>query len=110
MSTHADAVPQPSVVAAVITSPLGVLVTWRTDKAPPAGFLTGEIEPGESPADAMIREYREEAGLAVRAGQVIAERLHPRTGRRDLPASEGLPDRPGTDIPGRVIRIGTSQM
>lgn len=72
---------QRSVVAAVLTSHLGMLVTWRSDKTPPAGFLSGEIEPGESPADAMIRECKEEAGLRVRAGVIVAERDHPRTGR-----------------------------
>lgn len=69
------------VVAAVITSDKGMLVTWRNDKTPPAGFLSGEIEPGESPADAMIRECKEEAALRVTAGNEIGRRVHPRTGR-----------------------------
>jgi 8-oxo-dGTP diphosphatase len=59
-----------------------MLVTWRNDKTPPAGFLTGEIEPGESPADAMVRECKEEAGLRVVAGSIVGDRIHPRTGRR----------------------------
>jgi 8-oxo-dGTP pyrophosphatase MutT (NUDIX family) len=36
-----------------------------------AGFLNaigGEIEPGELPLDAMMREFREEASLQTRAG------------------------------------------
>ena len=69
------------VVAAIVTSDRGLLVTWRNDKVPPAGFLTGEIEPGESPEDAMIRECKEEAGLRVTAGQVLGRRVHPRTRR-----------------------------
>ena len=98
MSAHGDGMHahRPSVVAAVITSALGVLVTWRADKTPPAGFLSGEIEPGESPGEAVIRECREEAGLAVRAGQVIAERLHPRTGRHMIYVAGEPVD--GTDV------------
>ena len=69
------------VVAAVVTSDQGMLVTWRNDKNPPAGFLTGEIEPGESPADAMVRECKEEAGLLVAADREVFRRVHPRTGR-----------------------------
>jgi 8-oxo-dGTP pyrophosphatase MutT (NUDIX family) len=69
------------VVAAVVTSDRGLLVTWRSDKTPPAGFLTGEIEPGESPADAMVRECKEEVGLLVVAGNEIGRRVHPRTKR-----------------------------
>lgn len=69
------------VVAAIITSPRGVLVTRRVDRRPPWGFLTGEIEPGESPADAAIREAKEEAGLRIRHGRVIGKRVHPITKR-----------------------------
>jgi 8-oxo-dGTP pyrophosphatase MutT (NUDIX family) len=69
------------VVAAIITSPLGVLVTRRRDGTPPWGFLTGEVEPGERPEDAAEREAKEEAGLLVLAGAIIGERDHPQTGR-----------------------------
>jgi excisionase family DNA binding protein len=72
---------QPAIVAAVVTSEHGMLVTWRNDKQPPAGFLTGEIEPGESPVDAMVRECKEEAGLLVVPGEEIYRRVHPRTNR-----------------------------
>lgn len=47
--------PQP-VVAAIVTSEHGVLVGRRNDGKPPWTFIAGEIEPGESPADAGIRE------------------------------------------------------
>lgn len=70
------------VVASIVTSELGLLITKRRDGVPPYGFLTGEIEPGESPADAAVRECKEEAGLAIKAGDAIAERIHPKTGRR----------------------------
>jgi 8-oxo-dGTP pyrophosphatase MutT (NUDIX family) len=70
----------PSIVAAIVVSPLGVLITKRNDGKPPYGFVTGEIEPGESPADAGVREVKEEAMLEVRAGQEIGRRIHPKTG------------------------------
>lgn len=72
--------PEP-VVAAIVTSHLGVLVGRRNDGKPPWTFIAGEIEPGESPADAAVREVKEEAGLEVRAGGIIGRRVHPRTGR-----------------------------
>lgn len=75
-----SAEPQP-IVAAIITSDRGLLVTYRHDKTPPAGFLTGEIEPGESATDAMVRECKEEAGLRVTAGAEVGRRIHPKTGR-----------------------------
>jgi 8-oxo-dGTP pyrophosphatase MutT (NUDIX family) len=72
--------PQP-VVAAIVTSELGVLVGRRNDGVPPWTFIAGEIEPGESPADAAIREVKEEAGLIVNYSRVIGRRVHPKTGR-----------------------------
>lgn len=73
-------VPQ-AIVAVVATCELGVLITKRRDGVPPYGFLTGKIEQGESPADAAVREAKEEAGLHIRAGEPIAERIHPKTKR-----------------------------
>jgi 8-oxo-dGTP pyrophosphatase MutT (NUDIX family)/DNA-binding transcriptional regulator YhcF (GntR family) len=72
--------PQP-VVAAIVTSPAGVLVARRQDGKPPWTFIAGEIEPGESPADAAVREVKEETGLRVRAGGIIGRRVHPATKR-----------------------------
>jgi 8-oxo-dGTP pyrophosphatase MutT (NUDIX family) len=72
--------PQP-VVAAIVTSEHGVLIGRRNDGSPPWTFIAGEIEPGESPADAGIREVKEEAGLLVAAGPEIGRRVHPATGR-----------------------------
>lgn len=72
--------PQP-VVAAVVTHQGRLLVTWRNDKTPPAGFLSGEIEPGESPADAMVREVKEESGMRVAVVAELGRRVHPRTQR-----------------------------
>lgn len=69
------------VVAAIVTSAKGVLVTRRRDGKPPWGFVTGEIEPGELPEDAAVREVKEETSLEVRTGEILGERDHPRLGR-----------------------------
>jgi 8-oxo-dGTP pyrophosphatase MutT (NUDIX family) len=69
------------VVVAVVISERGVLLGRRNDGKPPWTFIAGEIEPGESPADAGVREVKEETGLLVAAGQEIGRRVHPTTGR-----------------------------
>lgn len=77
---HDAPVKQP-VAAAIITSPRGVLVGARVDGKPPWTFIAGEIEPGESPQDAAVREVKEETGLLVTVDHTIGDRVHPRTGR-----------------------------
>lgn len=72
---------RPAVIAGIVTSRLGVLAVQRRDGTPPWSFPAGESEPGESPADTIIREVKEETGLLIKPGSVIAERLHPKTGR-----------------------------
>ena len=72
---------QAPIVAAIVTSRLGVLVAGRNDGRPPWTFIGGEIEPGEDPADAAIREVEEEVGLRIRVTGVIGRRVHPQTGR-----------------------------
>jgi 8-oxo-dGTP diphosphatase len=69
------------VVAAVVTSRRSVLVGRRVDGQPPWTFIAGEVEPGERPEDAAVREVKEETGVEIRAGKVIGERDHPATGR-----------------------------
>ena len=71
----------PPVVTAIVTSPLGVLVGHRHDGKPPWTFIAGEQEPGERIEDTAIREVKEETGLRVQAGEVIGQRVHPKTGR-----------------------------
>jgi 8-oxo-dGTP diphosphatase len=74
--------PEPrNVVAAIVTSELGVLAGKRNDGKPPWTFIAGEIDPGESPADAAVRETKEETGLEVVPGRVLGRRVHPVTGR-----------------------------
>jgi len=72
--------PEP-VVAAIVTSHAGVLIARRNDGKPPWTFIAGKIEPGESPADAAVREVKEETGLRIRTGGILGRRVHPRTGR-----------------------------
>lgn len=75
-------VPEPVPVAvAIVSSPLGVLTARRRDGKPPLTFISGEIEPGESPADTAIREVKEETGLAIKTGRILGRRLHPQTNR-----------------------------
>jgi 8-oxo-dGTP pyrophosphatase MutT (NUDIX family) len=80
---HAATAPEAQpVVAAIVTSHLGVLAGKRNDGRPPWTFIAGEVEPGESATDAAVREVKEEAGLLVRAGhQEIGRRVHPKTQR-----------------------------
>jgi 8-oxo-dGTP diphosphatase len=72
---------QRPVVAVIVTSPKGVLIGRRNDGKPPWTFIAGEVEPGEQPEDAAIREVKEETGVEIRVGRVIGERDHPATGR-----------------------------
>lgn len=77
-STKPEPVP---VVVAIVSSHLGVLTGKRRDGKPPVTFISGEIEPGESPADAAIREVKEETGLVIKTGRIIGRRVHPQTHR-----------------------------
>lgn len=80
--TDSPAKPEPQpVVAAIVTSARGVLVGKRNDGKPPWTFIAGEIEPGESPEDAGVREVKEETGLLVEAAGIIGRRVHPKTNR-----------------------------
>jgi 8-oxo-dGTP pyrophosphatase MutT (NUDIX family) len=69
------------VAVAIVTSRLGVLVGRRHDGKPPWTFIAGEVEPGEDAPFAAGREVKEETGLEVEPGEVIGERVHPKTGR-----------------------------
>jgi 8-oxo-dGTP pyrophosphatase MutT (NUDIX family) len=92
------------VVAVVVTCPLGVLAVRRADGRPPWAFPGGTIEPGESPADAAVREVREETGCPIRPGRILGSRLHPATGQA-ITYVAAVPDQ-GTDVsamgPGEV--------
>jgi 8-oxo-dGTP pyrophosphatase MutT (NUDIX family) len=59
---------KPDAVVAVVTRAGQVLVIRRAPRVSRPGYwapLSGRIEPGESQAEAVVREVREEVGLAV---------------------------------------------
>ncbi len=61
-------------VGAVVLDEAGRLLLVRRGHAPSAGLWSvpgGRVEPGETVAEAVEREVREETGLAVRAGTVV---------------------------------------
>jgi excisionase family DNA binding protein len=72
---------RPPVALAVITSKHGVLAVLRRDADPLWAFPGGEVEPGEAPMDAAVREVKEETGLEIRVSHALGERDHPVTGR-----------------------------
>jgi excisionase family DNA binding protein len=77
----ADKPQYPAVAVAIVTSRLGVLAGRRNDGMPPWTFIAGKCETGESPADTIVREVKEETGLLIKPGATIGERIHPRTGK-----------------------------
>jgi 8-oxo-dGTP diphosphatase len=90
------------VVAVIVTSPEGVLAVRRSDKNPLWTFPSGEIQSGESAADAGVRETREETGLNVLAGRILGRRLHPSTSRQVI----YLAARPAKQADVRSVLVG----
>jgi 8-oxo-dGTP diphosphatase len=61
-------------VGAVIKDDRGRLLLIKRGHAPGSGLWSlpgGRIEPGETDAEALVREMREETGLMIEAGQLI---------------------------------------
>ncbi|MBN1093772.1 NUDIX domain-containing protein [Blastococcus sp. TML/M2B] len=61
-------------VGAVVLDEAGRLLLIRRGHAPSEGMWSvpgGRVEPGESLTEAVVREVREETGLAVRPGAVV---------------------------------------
>ncbi len=61
-------------VGAVIKDARGRLLLIKRGHAPGAGLWSlpgGRIEPGETDAEALVREMREETGLVIDPGQLI---------------------------------------
>jgi 8-oxo-dGTP diphosphatase len=71
------------IAAAVIAHEGRVLMVRRRVKEGRLSwqFPAGEIESGESPEEAAVRETREETGLKVAAVKLLGERVHPQTQR-----------------------------
>jgi 8-oxo-dGTP diphosphatase len=71
-------------VGAVIEDDHGRLLLIKRGHAPGAGLWSlpgGRIEPGETDAEALVREMREETGLTVEPGRLV--------GRVRRPAQDG---------------------
>jgi 8-oxo-dGTP diphosphatase len=74
---------RPGISAAVITHEGRVLMVRRRVKEGELSwqFPAGEIEAGESPEQAAVREAHEETGLTVAPMKFLGERVHPKTHR-----------------------------
>lgn len=74
---------RPAVAAAVIVHDGRFLLVQRTVSEGSLSwqFPAGEVEDGETPEDAAVRETAEEAGLTVVVKERLGERIHPNTGR-----------------------------
>jgi len=67
-------------VGAVVTDGRGRLLMIKRGHEPGAGLWSipgGRIEPGETDAEALVREMFEETGLAVEAGRLIGRVQRP---------------------------------
>ncbi|MDT3398561.1 NUDIX hydrolase [Streptomyces sp. B1866] len=74
---------RPGISAAIIVHEGRVLMVRRRVKEGQLSwqFPAGEIEPGESAAEAAVRETFEEVGLKVAPAKLLGERVHPKTQR-----------------------------
>lgn len=82
--TQPTAEERPGIAAAIVVSEGRVLMVRRRVKEGQLSwqFPAGEIEAGETPEAAAVRETEEETGLVVVSLQSLGERVHPKTGRR----------------------------
>ncbi|MET8544067.1 NUDIX hydrolase [Kitasatospora sp. NPDC004799] len=81
--TQQTAEERPGIAAAIVVHEGRVLMVRRRVSEGQLSwqFPAGEIEAGESPEEAAVRETAEEAGLGVAAVKLLGERVHPKTGR-----------------------------
>ncbi|MFJ3214792.1 NUDIX hydrolase [Kitasatospora sp. NPDC086801] len=81
--TQQTAEERPGIAAAIVVHEGRVLMVRRRVSEGQLSwqFPAGEIEAGESPEEAAVRETAEETGLAVAAVKLLGERVHPKTGR-----------------------------
>src|SRR5215471_12098111 len=64
---------------AIVVQDGKALMTHRRHKEPALqwNFVSGEVEPGETPEEAAIREVREEVGLEVAIEHRLGDRIQP---------------------------------
>ncbi|GAB7180418.1 ADP-ribose pyrophosphatase YjhB NUDIX family [Kitasatospora sp. Ki12] len=81
--TQQTAEERPGIAAAIVVHEGRVLMVRRRVSEGQLSwqFPAGEIEDGESPEEAAVRETAEETGLGVAAVKLLGERVHPKTGR-----------------------------
>ncbi|MFE6053735.1 NUDIX hydrolase [Kitasatospora sp. NPDC056446] len=81
--TQQTAEERPGIAAAIVVREGRVLMVRRRVSEGQLSwqFPAGEIEAGESPEEAAVRETAEETGLGVAAVKLLGERVHPKTGR-----------------------------
>lgn len=74
---------RPGIAAAIVVQDGAVLMVRRRVAEGQLSwqFPAGEIEPGESPEQAAVRETLEEVAMNVTAQKLLGERVHPKTGR-----------------------------
>jgi 8-oxo-dGTP diphosphatase len=85
-------------VGAVIKDDQGRLLLIKRGHEPGAGLWSvpgGRVEPGETDAEALVREMREETGLTVQAGPLLGRVRRP---AQDGPAAAGGQDNIVLDI------------
>ncbi len=91
-------------VGAVIKDDQGRLLLIKRGHEPGAGLWSlpgGRIEPGETDAEALVRETREETGLTVQAGPLLG------TVRRPVPGDTVLDIRDyAATVTGGTLRAG----
>ena len=91
-------------VGAVIKDDQGRLLLIKRGHEPGAGLWSlpgGRIEPAETDAEALVREMREETGLAVQAGPLLGSVRRPAPGGNVLDIRDY-----GATITGGTLRAG----
>src|SRR5580693_8899795 len=89
---------------AVLKDDQGRLLLIKRGHDPGAGLWSipgGRIEPGETDAEALVREMREETGLAVQAGPLLGSVQRPAPGGMVLDIRDY-----GATITGGTLRAG----
>ncbi|MEU0558269.1 NUDIX domain-containing protein [Dactylosporangium maewongense] len=64
-------------VSGIVVDDRGRLLLARRSDTGGWAVLAGVVEPGEQPADAVVREVREETGVEVRVERLLGVAMHP---------------------------------